>query len=195
VVEWINDKVVAAFGRHEAPVLPLPEVLQPGEVVFILSALIPNRKGQPLMHHWFGVTFYGNSFQNIEPFEQFLSRTGLGRRRFPNKQDSIDLEALRALLPQAVQQAKKFMTAERKAFEDAINEKLEKQLRALERLRGKQHRQLELFYQEKKQLSRKEQERREIDHKFDEFIQWVEDTMTTEDNPFIQVIAVLKGDA
>lgn len=195
VVEWINDKVVAGFGRHEAPVLPLPEVLQPGEVVFILSALIPNRKGQPLMHHWFGVTFHGNSYQNIEPFDQLLSRTGLGRSRFPNKQNSVDFEALRALLPQAVQQAKKFMTAERKTFEDVINEKLEEQLRALERLRGKQHRQLELFYQEKKQLSRKEQERREIDRKFDEFIQWVEDTMTTEDNPFIQVIAVLKGDA
>ena len=34
-----------------------------------------------------------------------------------------------------------------------------------------------------------------IDRKFDEFIHWVEDTMTTEDNPFIQVIAVLRGEA
>jgi hypothetical protein len=42
-------------------------------------------------------------------------------------------------------------------------------------------------------LSKKEQEKREIDRIFDEFINWVEDTMTTEDNPFIQVIAVLKG--
>ena len=44
-------------------------------------------------------------------------------------------------------------------------------------------------------MSRKEEERREIDRKFDEFIHWVEDTMTTEDNPFIQVIAVLQGEA
>ena len=44
-------------------------------------------------------------------------------------------------------------------------------------------------------MSRKEEERREIDRKFDEFIHWVEDTMTTEDNPFIQVIAVLRGEA
>lgn len=44
IVEWINDKVVAAFGRHEAPVLSLPEVLNPGEVVFILSALILTAK-------------------------------------------------------------------------------------------------------------------------------------------------------
>lgn len=195
IVEWINDKVVAAFGRHEAPVLSLPEVLNPGEVVFILSALIPNRKGQPLLHHWFGVTFEQNVFNRIEPFEQLLARTGLGKRRFPNKGDSVAIEPLRALLPEAVQQAKTFMTQERKTFEDTINDKLEEHLRALERLKGKQYRQLELFYQEKKQLGRKEQERREIDRKFDDFINWVEDTMTTEDNPFIQVIAVLRGDA
>ena len=76
-----------------------------------------------------------------------------------------------------------------------INARLQEQMNALERLRNKQYRQLELFYQEKRQVSRKEEERREIDRKFDEFIHWVEDTMTTEDNPFIQVIAVLRGEA
>jgi hypothetical protein len=45
----------------------------------------------------------------------------------------------------------------------------------------------------KKKLSKKEQDQREIDKKFDDFIDWVEDTMTTEDNPFIQVIALLQG--
>ena len=75
------------------------------------------------------------------------------------------------------------------------NARLQEQMNALERLRNKQYRQLELFYQEKRQVSRKEEERREIDRKFDEFIHWVEDTMTTEDNPFIQVIAVLRGEA
>ena len=84
---------------------------------------------------------------------------------------------------------------ERATFEDDINARLQEQMNALERLRNKQYRQLELFYQEKRQVSRKEEERREIDRKFDEFIHWVEDTMTTEDNPFIQVIAVLRGEA
>ena len=195
VVEWINDKVVAAFGRHEAPVLSLSEALQPAETVFVLSALIPNRKGQPLLHHWLGVAFEKDVFQRIEPFEQLLAHTGLGKRRFPNKGGALPVEPLRALLPEAVQQVKAFMTKERTIFENAINEKLEKHLQALEQLRGKQHHQLELFYQEKKQLSKKDQKRREIDRKFDEFINWVEDTMTTEDNPFIQVIAVLQGDA
>jgi hypothetical protein len=50
---------------------------------------------------------------------------------------------------------------------------------------------------EKKQQHRhqnlKEQEKREIDRVFAKFFKWVEETMITENNPFIQVIAVMKG--
>jgi hypothetical protein len=193
VVEWINDKVVAGFGRHEAPVLSLQGALNSGETVFILSGLIPNRKGHPLVHRWFGVTFKGDKFQQIEEFEALLARTGLGKTSLPNRGDNIDIEALRQLLPKAVQKARDYMSEKRNAFEEVINEKLNEQLNALDRLKTKQYEQLELFYMDKRQVSKKEQDKREIDRKFDEFWTWVEDTMTTDDNPFIQVIAVLKG--
>ena len=193
IFEWINDKVVAGFGRHEAPVLSLQDALSAGETVFILAGLIPNLKSHPLVHRWFGVVFQNEIFQKIETFEAILARTGLGRATFPNRGESNDSESLRSLLPDAVKQARQYMSKEREIFEDMINEKLNKHLEALERLKGKHYRQLELFYVDKKQLSQKDQERREIDRKFDEFMKWVEETMTTEDNPFIQVIAVLKG--
>ncbi len=194
VLEWINDKVLAGFGRHEAPVLYLQDVLQPQETVFILSGLIPNRKGHPLIHRWFGVSFLGSRFNKVEELDSLLGRTGLGRDRVPNPMKEIDMDSLRTLLPETVKQARKYMSEERKSFENIINEKLNEQLQALERLKDKQYKQLELFYMNRKQFSRKERERREIDRKFDEFMEWVEDTMTTEDNPFIQVIAVLTGD-
>ncbi|MCD6199383.1 MAG: DEAD/DEAH box helicase [Deltaproteobacteria bacterium] len=193
VVEWINDKVVAGFGRHEAPVLTLSGTLNSGETVFILSGLIPNRKGHPLVHRWFGVTFKDDKFQQMEEFETLLVCTGLGKTRFPNRGDNIDIEALRQLLPEAVRQARDYMSEKRNAFEEVINEKLNEQLNALDRLKTKQYEQLELFYMDKRQVSKKDQAKREIDRKFDEFWTWVEDTMTTDDNPFIQVIAVLKG--
>jgi hypothetical protein len=40
---------------------------------------------------------------------------------------------------------------------------------------------------------RKQQRSREINRIFDEYIDWIEDTMLTEDNPYIRVVAVLKG--
>ena len=193
ILEWINDKVAAGFGRHEAPVLSIQGALSAEEVVFVLTGLVPNLKGHPLVHRWFGVTFQNSVFQKIESFASLLTRTGLGRVAFPNRQESYDLESIRSLLPEAVQQAKHYMTGERKSFEDRINPKLQTHLDNLERLKGKHHEQLELFYVDKKQLSQKEREKREIDRVFSDFWAWVEDTMTTEDNPFIQVIAVLKG--
>jgi len=106
--------------------------------------------------------------------------------------------ALQQMLPEAVRQAKLWMSQERKKFEDLINAKLNEQLNALEKLRKKQHVQLEFKFgdsklSEKIIRSRKEKKRREIDIIFDEYMDWVEDTMTTEDKPYIQVIAVLKG--
>ncbi|MDY6988934.1 MAG: DEAD/DEAH box helicase [Thermodesulfobacteriota bacterium] len=193
VLEWINDKVIAGFGRHEAPVLSLKDALKSEEIVFVLSGLIPNLKGHPLVHHWLGVVFQDRAFQEIEKFQATLMRTGIGERSFSNPGKKIDMEFLQDLLPEAVKQARLYMSKARKTFEDRINEKLDEHLKALERLKERHHKQLEFDFSNKRQLSRKEQKRREIDRKFDEFIKWVEDTMTTEDKPFIQVIAVLKG--
>jgi len=198
VAEWINDKVLAAFGRHEAPVLALHGAFDPGEVVFVLSGLIPNRKSHPLVHCWFGVSFKDGQFQKIEDFGELLLRTDLHKRTFPNRGDGDQPQTLQQLLPQAVAQAKTWMSEQRKTFEDAINEKLNEQLNALERLRKKQYAQLEMRFETGRQPERlaqslKEKKRREIDRIFDEYLQWVEDTMSTEDNPYIQVIAVLKG--
>lgn len=193
IVEWVNDKVVAGFGRHEAPVLSLQGVLASEETIFILSGLIPNLKGHPMVHHWFGVSFLHKTFKEIESFEELTKRLGLSDTSFPNREDAIDIESIRNILPEAVQQAKQHMSQKRNAFEENINEKLNSHLEALERLKGRHHEQLDLFYMGKKQLSKKEQEKREVNKKFDEFITWVEETMTTEDNPFIQLIAVLKG--
>ncbi len=191
ILEWINDKIIAGFRRHEAPVLSLSKILPQGETIFILSGLIPNLKGHPLIHNWFAVVFDHDKFLRVEPFETLLKRTGLdsAETSFPNREDDIDIRFLQNLLPEAVLQAKLYMSKKRKTFEDNINEKLNIHLTALENLKDKHHEQLDIFYQNKKQTSRKEQEQREIDRKFNEFITWVEETMTTEDNPFIQVIA------
>ncbi len=198
VLEWVNDKVVAAFGRHEAPVLGLQGALEPGEVVFILSGLIPNRRSHPLIHRWIGVSFRNRHFHGIEDFQSLLDRTGLASRNFPNTGNDMDLEPLLKLLPEAVARAGAWMSRERKDFEDRINEKLNEHLNALERLRKKQFLHLEARFEsmqlpEKLVQGRKEKERREIDRIFDEYFNWIEETMTTEDNPYIQVVAVLKG--
>jgi hypothetical protein len=198
VVDWINDKLHAAFGRHEAPVLEMPSVLKPGETIFLMSGLIPNRKSHPLIHRWFGVCFQDSQPSFVEPFEAIIEKTGIGTRDFPNTGNEIVFDHIKALMPEAVEKARDWIRQRRKEFENEINEKLNQHLNALERLRKKQHHQLELQFEGSRQHekivhSRKEQKRRSIDKIFDEYLNWIEDTMTTEDNPYIQIISVFKG--
>lgn len=198
VVEWINDKLLAAFGRHEAPLLELENFPGIDEVVFIISGLIPNQKSHPLVHQWFGVIFREGEFKKIEAFETLVKRVSLGKNSVANAQRPVDMEPLQKILPQAIEQAKAWMSEQRKIFEDQINAKLQHHLDALERLKGKQYVQLEFSFEnsrmsEKRILSTKEIRRREIEAIFDEYMEWIEQTMTTEDNPYLQVVAVLKG--
>jgi len=198
VVEWVNDQMLARFGRHEAPVLTLRGALVPGEAVFVVSGLIPNRQGHPLVHHWIGVTFVDGRFDRVEPFMTVADRTGLARGAFPNAEDRPDIDALGALLPEAVARMRAFMHERRGEFEARINGPLTAQLDALERLRERHLRQLELAFSDDRRPAalvrgRHDQARREIERVFDEYMQWIEDVMTTEERPYIQVVAVLTG--
>ncbi|MEX2530806.1 MAG: DEAD/DEAH box helicase [Gemmatimonadota bacterium] len=194
VVQWVNDKVLAAFGRHEAPVLALSHGLEAGETVLLLSGVVPNRKGQPLVHRWFGARFEGEDFRSIEELPSLLDRTALGRRSIPNPTRLMDDEILQGLLRRAVDEGRAWMLHRRQEFEERINEKLNAELRGLERLRERQVRQLDLRFDDDlspAERQGKDERRREIDRIFDDYLEWVQDTMTTEDRPYLQVVAAL----
>jgi len=197
-INWINDKVVAAFGRNQAPVITLKTGLQLGEAVFVMSGLIPNRRGHPLVHRWFGVHFENGSAASIVDFEEVVEKTGLKKERHPNQSEQLDFEKLKKLLPMAVGSAIQWMKLRRKEFEEQINEKLNVHYEELKRLKGKKYVQLEIRFSQSGapgqiSVDRKERERREIDRLFKEYLDWIQETMTTEDYPYVRVVAVLKG--
>ncbi len=191
--------MLSFFGRQTAPVIKLPQKLSQ-EAIFILSGLIPNRKSHPLIHEWLGVCFKKGEFSHIETFENTLERTQLGKTRIPNTTDAstqADYSHLSCLIPQAVQQAKNCIIEKQQQFATKIETQLSQQLTELETLRAKQIKQLDLFYDQTKstrQQAKKHQQTIDINQIFDDYIQWIEDTMTTEKQPYIQVIAVLVGE-
>ena len=191
VVEWACDKLAAAFRRHEAPVLTLGGALAADESIFLLSGLIPNRKGQPLIHHWMGVWFRGGIFHGIMTFPELLARTRLDREVFPNPGGEIDAAPLEALLPEAVDRARKWIGERRTEFEAEINPRLNEQLARLEALRKRKTRHIRKTLDG--DADRRDRELREIDRLFDDYLDWVQETMTTENRPWIQVAAVLRG--
>lgn len=199
VSEWLQDRMLASFGRQTAPVIELPVQLNNNETIFIISGLIPNRKSHPLIHEWLGVGFNGNVFTKVESFDDILERTQLGKNSIPNRsKENADYSSLKALIPEAIKQAKSVILEKRKNFEESTNQKLNQQLSELEELRARKIKQLDIFFDQQNtsnKKSRKIQQTTDINIIFDDYIQWVEDTMTTEDQPYIQVIAVLTEEA
>ena len=196
VAEWINDKVLSAFHRHEAPVLNIPGSLKASESIFVVSGLVPNRKSHPLIHRWFGMRFRGDKFEEALDLDDMIRITGLGQSALANPDDDIDVTPLAALLPTVVTKSREIMTEARQRWETSNNPKLEDHLKRLEGLRKRRHVQLELDFGE--QLSplrqnRRDNQRREIDTLFNEYKKWIKETMTTEDKPYLRIAAVLWG--
>ena len=200
VVGWLNDRMLAAFGRHEAPVLAGVPNLAVDETVFVLSGLVPNRRSHPLLYEWIAVAYRAARYEAVVPFDEVLARTGLGRGGVANRGLRTDTDALWSLLPDAVARGRDWVVERRRAFENRINERLNDELQALEELKARRLRQLELQLERSDQSetfkrSREERGRRDIDTIFDEYLTWIEDTMTTEPQPYIKVVCVMRGDS
>ena len=200
VVAWLNDRMLAAFGRHEAPILAGVPGLAPDETVFVVSGLVPNRKSHPLVYEWVGVTFRGENVVSLTTFDEVTERTGLGSGTpIANRGQPVDVEALARRLPAAVGEARRHIVERRNRFEDVINAKLDEELEALERLKARRLTQLELKLEQSSEPSahkthREERARRDIDEVFKDYLEWVQETMSTERTPWLKVICALVGD-
>ena len=146
------------------------------------------------------MSYRGARFEAVVPFDDVLARTGLGRDGVANRSLPADTDALRRLLPDAVARGRTWVVERRRAFESRINEKLNDELAALEKLKARQLHQLELRLERSDQAeavkrARQERGQRGIDTIFDEYLEWVQDTMTTEPQPYIKVVCVMTGES
>lgn len=201
IVEWLGERLLTQFGRHCAPVLQATQ-LQAGEQAFILMGLVPNKKGQPLLVQWQVATrtpsANGHGNFTLEPFETFANRAGLQAGKLPNRGQlqagDATLQALQAALPPAVDAMQRHMQAEQSSFAAKLQARLETTLAELERLQNRQVEQLSLELE--KQLEtvkrgRMEQRTKQINGVFNDYRQWVNDTLTTEPQAWIQVVAAV----
>ena len=198
IMEWLGDRVLTHFGRHRAPMLQSAK-LQPGEQAFILMSLVPNRKGQPLMVEWQVATRVEEQEAfKLEPFESFAERAGLEANGLANRGQNAAYQSvassMQSALPAAVATMHDFMAQQQAKFAAELDTRLKSTLEELKRLQDKQIVQLELRLEnqiETVKRSRFEARSRQIGRVFDDYRQWVEDTLTTEPKPWIQVLAAV----
>ena len=188
-MDWLSDLVLTAFGRHRAPVIQCPELAQ-DEQAFM--GLVPNRKGQPLLIDW-QVAVWNGGVWTLHPFPDFVARTKLKANTLANRNQDINTAALQTSLPGAVAVMQRHMITLQQSFSAEMTQRLSGTLADLARLQEKQIEQLELRLAANQQAeqfkkSRREKHTQQIGKVFDEYRRWVQDTMTTEPQPFIQVL-------
>ena len=196
-VEWLTDRCLFRFGRHQAPVIGLPRGLAKGEAVFVLFGSFPNRRGAPVLSRWVSSIFVDGMFQAIEPFAETVERTQLGQEPIPNPGE-MPVDDLLPLRADAIEQARRYLLAERTTFDAALSEQLQEQKARLDRLQGRHMEQLELLFGADKRPEAMRQQRRQnqlthIEKVFKDYRDWVNLSMTTEPEPFIKLVAVLQS--
>ena len=197
LLRWVDDKVVANFQRKEAPVLALP-TLNADTTYVLCSGNVPNKKGQAIVNDWVGIRFTDDYPPRACTLDEVLQHTGLATDTPPNRSTEVALDALQALIPPAVEEARRWMLDKRNTINDRMNAQLQTQLDRLETLKARHKRQLHITFAESDRPEaivegEKQRKLREIDHLFQDFLDWVDNAMTIEEEAYIQVIAVLTG--
>lgn len=194
ISEWLGDRVISEFRGHRAPVLRSPK-LAPGEMAFVIAGTVPNRKGQPVVVDWQAVTRGPDGQFRLEPFETFAVRAGLKAGTLPNAAQAVP-DAVQQALPEAVSRMRKHMIQAQQEFAAGNQAALQQALRDLDQLRGKQDAQLDLAFADlgpaaQSRAAKAAARKQELDQEFQAYQGWIRDTMETEPEPFLQVIAAV----
>lgn len=187
VMGWLHDKVLAAFGRNEVPVVRIP-TLGSGETIVLCSGLIPNRKGHPLIQRWVGVLFTNGEPSGTMDLQAVMEKTGFHQRAFPNSAQAPDPEELQALVPPAVEAVRAVLSDAKKEIDADLRPQLDEQLERLRDFRDARESQLEMRFEKMEHVRKAEQ--RKVEDLYQQYEAWIRDTLETEDNPSINVAVV-----
>ena len=96
-----------------------------------------------------------------------------------------------SLLPDVIEQAKKNLNIHFEEYQKKTNPQIDEEVEKLEQLRQKKmDYQQSLFSNDERFMSEAE---RKVNKIFDDFVNYVTETLTIKDNPYIKIVAVLTG--
>lgn len=202
VAGWLDDRVLAEFGRHEAPVLRVGSGVVGEEAVFVFQGLVSNHRSQPIVVDWFGVRCVNGAAGALQPLVEIVRDTGLDKVH-PNPGGELPeklKQKLLALRAPAVAKAREHMKELRKQRAAALGDDLRAGLRKLtgwhDAARALLDEREKSLLANRQQLSKPQQakferERDRLERIENERKQWINDGMRTVDEPYLRLAAVL----
>ena len=193
ILSWVNDKAGLLYGRGEAPIMGIPGMLDEGELIFVVAGSIPNLKSTPLVDEWFGLLYQNGKYIKTLTMDEVIQKTKISNMSIPNTKSIGETEVSTAnnLRESVVAEAKTYLEDCYKNYENKISPMLNEELDKLADLetRHKEYYQMTLFDKERK-LQEKE---RSVEVLFNQFADWVTETLTIQNNPYIRIVTVLMG--
>ena len=198
VMEWLEDRVLGAFGRHTAPLFRLSDRMKPNETAFLLLGGYPNRRGYSLVQAWMGFLVRDGEISGEFDLPGIIDRLALEPGKVPNRNRGGETEALQELLKPVCVRAEQRLDEHKRKVEGELHDRLLEQMAAMEQLKNDHIRQLELALEQSDQPDvfkqrRREQGRSQIERVFEEYESWLTDTQLTDDKPYVQVVAAFTG--
>jgi hypothetical protein len=196
LVEWLGDRCLFRYSRQQSPVIALSQGLAVGESAFVLGGSFQNKRGLTMINRWVTAVFIGEKFQRVEDLAVTIERTGLGRQEIPNA-GGVKVDDLLPLRSMAIEQAHQYLQLVRKEVDAQLQKQLQAQADRLTRLYGSHVQQLELALGQDQILTtiqeqRRQRQQNQIEKIFADYRDWVQLSMTTETEPYIKLVAVLR---
>ena len=193
VFPWAADRVRARFRRREAPLVWTSGFLAQGEATYIIIAQVPNRRGRIVLDSWVAVTIDASGRSTSEEGEAWCSR--LAGKTLPNDSKVRPVDTLQARLPKVLAEGRRWMSEQHREYSKKIGRELEAKMAELARLESRHVEQLELGFQQSAQVEalrehRLREGRERIKATFASWREWVRESMTIVDEPYVQVLAV-----
>lgn len=204
ILQWLDYKMLSLVGRQRAPVIRVPQGVAVDEALVLISALIPNRRGQAVLNEWFVVRLnHAGQVLGVLTLPELMEKTGLGRTALPNAGKPFNAERMQGLLQPALDHARQHMAQKHKDFGAVVSVRSKAELDRLDRLRTQHQEQLTLNFKTGDdplahlRAAKRDVEAKEIDQLFNGYRQWVTQTLELDARAHLTVAAVIipKSDA
>lgn len=200
IAQWLDYRLLAQIGRQKAPVLRVARGIGNGDALVLIAAVIPNRRGQPMINDWFAVCVDASGKERgVLTLAEVVQVTGLGRDEVPNAGKPIDAADLQRRLAPALAAADQRMKDQHRIFSQEAKRRSSDELSRLDALRQQHLQQLELDFRGGEDAlaqlreRKKQQQARDTEQLFHSYRDWVSRTLELDARAQLTVAAVLIG--
>lgn len=191
MMDWLVDKLLVRFGRHEAPVVNTQNIPM-NQPVYLFQGILSNRRSQPVISDWFGIQPEGNGWivrSLVETLKNTGFENGLANR---GKNDTRQLEEIRKRLVDAVNFAQNHMEMQRIERGQILGKRLRDDQRKLKKWYDAAMYRIaaEEMNARGAQAARLYQQQKEIKALYQQRLDWLNDTFTAVNAPYIRLAVV-----